>query len=250
MSEADPQFLPTSRHRLAYRAIKGEGPPLVWCGGFASDMDSTKAQALADWAQAKGRAYIRFDYSGHGLSEGRFADGTIGQWFGDARAIIEGLCDEPPIIVGSSMGGWIALLVTRALAGTPRAPKGLVLIAPAVDFTEELMWAQFTDEMRAQIERDGEWKRPSIYGDPLPITRALIEDGRKHLLFTGPIATHCPVHILQGMQDPDVPWKHAMRLVEHLPGDDVTTTLIRDGDHRLSRPQDIEKLIQAVEGIA
>jgi pimeloyl-ACP methyl ester carboxylesterase len=209
-------------------------------------MASTKAQALAEWAQAHGRAYIRFDYSGHGLSDGHFADGTIGQWMADAKAIVEALCDEGPILVGSSMGGWIALLITRALQGTALAPQGLVLIAPAVDFTEELMWAQMPEEVRTQIMRDGAWKRDSIYGDPLPITRALIEDGRKHLLFKGPIATHCPVHILQGMEDPDVPWKHAMRLVEHLPGDDVTTTLIRDGDHRLSRPQDIAKLLQAV----
>jgi pimeloyl-ACP methyl ester carboxylesterase len=212
-------------------------------------MASTKAQALAEWAQAHGRAYIRFDYSGHGLSDGQFADGTIGQWMADAKAIVEALCDEGPILVGSSMGGWIALLITRALQGTALAPQGLVLIAPAVDFTEELMWAQMPDEVRTQIMRDGAWKRDSIYGDPLPITRALIEDGRKHLLFKGPIATHCPVHILQGMEDPDVPWKHAMRLVEHLPGDDVTTTLIRDGDHRLSRPQDIAKLLQAVGAI-
>lgn len=250
MSDADPQFLATPGHRLAYRKVDGAGPPVVWCGGFASDMESTKAQALADWAGAKGRAYIRFDYSGHGRSEGLFADGTIGQWFADAKAIVEALCDEGPILVGSSMGGWIALLVTRVLYGTPRAPQGLVLIAPAVDFTEELMWAQMPEDVRAQILRDGVWKRDSIYGDPLPITRALIEDGRRHLLFTGPIATHCPVHILQGMDDPDVPWKHAMRLVEHLPGDDVTTTLIRDGDHRLSRPQDIAKLLQAVEMMA
>jgi pimeloyl-ACP methyl ester carboxylesterase len=212
-------------------------------------MASTKAQALAEWAQAHGRAYIRFDYSGHGLSDGQFADGTIGQWMADAKAIVEALCDEGPILVGSSMGGWIALLITRALQGTALAPQGLVLIAPAVDFTEELMWAQMPEEVRTQIMRDGAWKRDSIYGDPLPITRALIEDGRKHLLFKGPIATHCPVHILQGMEDPDVPWKHAMRLVEHLPGDDVTTTLIRDGDHRLSRPQDIAKLLQAVGAI-
>jgi pimeloyl-ACP methyl ester carboxylesterase len=212
-------------------------------------MASTKAQALAEWAQAHGRAYIRFDYSGHGLSDGHFADGTIGQWMADAKAIVEALCDEGPILVGSSMGGWIALLITRALQGTALAPQGLVLIAPAVDFTEELMWAQMPEEVRTQIMRDGAWKRDSIYGDPLPITRALIEDGRKHLLFKGPIATHCPVHILQGMEDPDVPWKHAMRLVEHLPGDDVTTTLIRDGDHRLSRPQDIAKLLQAVGAI-
>lgn len=250
MSDADPQFLATPHHRLAYRKVEGRGPPVVWCGGFASDMDSTKAQALALWAEAKGRAFIRFDYAGHGRSDGRFEDGTIGQWFADAQAIIEHLCQEAPILVGSSMGGWIALLVTRALQGTPRAPKGLVLIAPAVDFTEELMWAEMPQTVRDQIMQEGVWKRASLYGDPLPITRALIEDGRRHRLFTGPITTHCPVHILQGMEDPDVPWKHAMRLVEHLPGDDVTTTLIRDGDHRLSRPQDIEKLLHAVEHIA
>ena len=247
MSEADPQFLATPRHRLAYRKGEGAGPPVVWCGGFASDMESTKAQALADWAARAGRAFIRFDYSGHGRSDGRFVDGTIGQWAADAQAIVQALCNEAPILVGSSMGAWIALLVTRALQGTPLAPKGLVLIAPAVDFTEELMWANMPEDVRAQIRRDGVWTRDSLYGDALPITRALIEEGRQHLLFTGPIATHCPVHILQGMQDPDVPWAHAMRLVEHLPGDDVTTTLIRDGDHRLSRPQDIDKLLQALE---
>lgn len=249
MSDVDPQFLATPRHRLAYRKIDGKGPPIVWCGGFASDMDSTKAQALAEWAEKHGRAYVRFDYSGHGRSDGRFDEGTIGQWASDARAIVEALCTEGPILVGSSMGGWIALLLTRALQGTSLAPQGLVLIAPAVDFTEELMWAEMSDDIRAEIMAKGAWYRDSIYGDPLPITRALIEDGRNNLLFTGPITTHCPVHILQGMQDPDVPWKHAMRLVEHLPGDDVTTTLIRDGDHRLSRPQDIEKLLQAVENM-
>ena len=249
MSDVDPQFLATPRHRLAYRKIDGKGPPIVWCGGFASDMDSTKAQALAEWAEKHGRAYVRFDYSGHGRSDGRFDEGTIGQWASDARAIVEALCTEGPILVGSSMGGWIALLLTRALQGTPLAPKGLVLIAPAVDFTEELMWAEMSDDIRTEITTKGAWYRDSIYGDPLPITRALIEDGRNNLLFTGPITTHCRVHILQGMQDPDVPWKHAMRLVEHLPGDDVTTTLIRDGDHRLSRPQDIEKLLQAVENM-
>ena len=249
MSDVDPQFLATPRHRLAYRKIDGKGPPIVWCGGFASDMDSTKAQALAEWAEKHGRAYVRFDYSGHGRSDGRFDEGTIGQWASDARAIVEALCTEGPILVGSSMGGWVALLLTRALQGKSLAPQGLVLIAPAVDFTEELMWAEMSDDIRTEITTKGAWYRDSIYGDPLPITRALIEDGRNNLLFTGPITTHCRVHILQGMQDPDVPWKHAMRLVEHLPGDDVTTTLIRDGDHRLSRPQDIEKLLQAVENM-
>jgi pimeloyl-ACP methyl ester carboxylesterase len=249
VSDADLQFLTHRRHKLAYRKVEGRGPPLVWCGGFASDMDSTKAQALAEWASSHQRAFIRFDYSGHGRSEGRFDEGTIGQWFQDAQTIVETLCDEAPILVGSSMGGWIALLVTRALQGTKHAPRGLVLIAPAVDFTEELMWAEMPAANRTQIETEGVWYRPSLYGDPLPITRALIEDGRQHRLFTGPIHTQCPVTILQGMEDPDVPWKHALRLVEHMPGDDVTLTLIRDGDHRLSRPQDLDKLCQAVANI-
>jgi pimeloyl-ACP methyl ester carboxylesterase len=230
----------------------GAGPPVVWLGGFRSDMRATKATALDDWAGARGRAMVRFDYGGHGESGGDFEACTISSWLEDALAVLEAFVPERPILVGSSMGGWIALLATRALRerAPERAPRGLVLIAPAADFTERLMWDAFPDDIRRQILETGRFLRPTAYDDrPYPITRALIEDGRRHLLYGAPIATGCPVHILQGMQDPDVPWEHAMALVEHLPAEDVALTLIKDGDHRLSRPEDVERLIRAVEGM-
>ncbi len=252
-----PQFLEVgvgaAARRIAVLAREGAGPPVVWLGGFRSDMRATKAEALDAWAAARRRAFVRFDYSGHGESGGRFEDGTISQWLEDSLAVLEHCVAGRPILVGSSMGGWIALLATRALlAQAPgRAPAGLVLIAPAVDFTERLMWDAFPPDVRRQIEEDGVYLRPSLYGDsPYPITRSLIEDGRQHLLLSGPITTGCPVHILQGMRDPDVPWRHALALVERLPGDSVSLTLIKDGEHRLSRPQDLERLIAAIEGIA
>jgi pimeloyl-ACP methyl ester carboxylesterase len=254
VSAEDLQFLSVGegphRRRIALRMRPGEGPPVVWLGGFRSDMQSTKAQALDDWAAARGRAFLRFDYSGHGESEGRFEDGTISRWAEESVAVIRSFAAQTPILVGSSMGGWIALLAARALAreAPPVRPSALVLIAPAVDFTQALMWEALPPEIRETIERDGVWMRPSAYArEPYPITRALIEDGRRNLLLDGPIRTHCPVHILQGMQDPDVPWRHAMCLVEHLPGDEVIVTLIKDGDHRLSRPQDLDRLVAAVE---
>ncbi len=238
---------------IAVLVREGSGPPVVWLGGFRSDMRATKASALDAWAEASGRALVRFDYGGHGESGGDFEKCTISSWVEDARAVLDGFVTERPILVGSSMGGWIALLVTRALmAREPeRAPRGLVLIAPAVDFTERLMWDAFPEDIRRTILETGRFLRPTLYGDePYPITRALIEDGRRHLMFGAPIDTGCPVHILQGMQDPDVPWEHAMTLVEHLPAEDVAMTLIKDGDHRLSRPEDIERLIRAVEGMS
>lgn len=254
MSAEDLQFLSvgdgSDRRRIALRMRPGEGPPVVWLGGFRSDMLSTKAQALDDWAEAHGRALLRFDYSGHGESEGRFEDGTISRWTQESVAVIRRFAAQDPILVGSSMGGWIALLAARALSQVtpPVRPSALVLIAPAVDFTQALMWEAFPQDIRETIERDGVWMRPSAYApEPYPVTRALIEDGRRNLLLDGPIRTHCPVHILQGMQDPDVPWRHAMRLVEHLPGDEVIVTLVKDGDHRLSRPQDLDRLVAAVE---
>ena len=241
----------STRRRLAYLAQPGEGPTIVWLGGFRSDMRATKAEAISTWAQSAGRAFVRFDYSGHGESDGAFADFTLSDWLEDALAAITGLCQGPPVLVGSSMGGWIALLATRRLIGTPLAPAGLVLIAPAVDFSEELMWAQMPEAVRKTILEDGVWLRPSAYApEPTPITRALIEDGRRHLLFGGEIRTGCPVHILQGMADPDVPWPQATKLVEHLSGDPVVLTLVRDGDHRLSTPEDIARLTAAVAGIA
>jgi pimeloyl-ACP methyl ester carboxylesterase len=235
--------------RIAVRARDGSGPGLFWLGGFNSDMCGTKAVALDAWAAEHKRACVRFDYSGHGESEGDFTHGTIGRWLEESVAVFEQFCVGPQVVIGSSMGGWIALLLARELAkrGASRASlAGLVLIAPAPDFTEELMWKGFSPEVRHQIETTGMWLRPSEYGDPYPITRNLIEEGRRHLLLGGAIEVGCPVRILQGAQDPDVPWKHAFALVHRLPADDVVLTMIQDGDHRLSRPQDIARILAAV----
>lgn len=242
--------------RLAFRQRAGassiQAPGVVWLGGFKSDMLSTKAERIDAWAARNGRAFLRFDYSGHGESEGRFEDGTIGQWLEDSLAVIRQLTNGPQILVGSSMGGWISLLVAKAFAESGETGRlaGLVLIAPAVDFTEALMWRNMPEAARRDIEEKGVWLRQSEYApDPYPVTKALIEDGRRHLLFGQPIRSHGPVHILQGMQDPDVPWAHAMQLVEHLAGDPVAVTLIKDGDHRLSRDEDIARLLAAIEGV-
>jgi pimeloyl-ACP methyl ester carboxylesterase len=229
------------------------GPGLVWLGGFASDMTGTKAQFLAQKAQAQGRACLRFDYSGHGASEGRFTDGCIGDWLAQSVAVFEASTQGPQILIGSSMGGWLALLLARhlAAAGASARLAGLVMLAPAVDFTEELIWPELDAAARAELMEKGVWARPSDYApEPTPITRRLIEDGRRHLLFGGMIRTHAPVHILQGMADPDVPWRHALRLVEHMSADPVTLSFIADGDHRLSRPQDLAQLAAAVDLVA
>ena len=236
---------------IAVRARAGASPGLLWLGGFKSDMQGTKALALDGWAAAHGRACVRFDYSGHGESGGAFTDGTIGRWLEESVAVFDRCCTGPQVVIGSSMGGWMALLLARALARrevpAPRATlKGLVLIAPAPDFTEQLMWNGFSPEIREAIETKGVWLRPSEYGEPYPITRQLIEDGRNHLLLGSAIEVGCPVRILQGAQDPDVPWQHAFALAHRLPSDDVVLTMIQDGDHRLSRPQDIARIIAAV----
>ncbi|MFC7052377.1 alpha/beta hydrolase [Hansschlegelia quercus] len=232
---------------IAVLRREGDGPCVVWLGGFRSDMTATKASAIDAWGAANGRAVLRFDYSGHGASSGRFEDGTIGLWLEDTLAAIERYAGPAPILVGSSMGGWIALLAARLMAAPP---SGLVLIAPAVDFTEELMWADFPEPVRGEIMTAGCWMRPSEYGPPYPITRALIEDGRRHLMLGGPIRAGAPVHILQGMDDVDVPWAHTIKVVERLAEDDVVVTLVKGGDHRLSREEDIARLIEAVDGIA
>jgi pimeloyl-ACP methyl ester carboxylesterase len=241
------------RSRPAGPAANGgaAAPGLVWLGGFKSDMKGIKAAALDDWARDHGRAMVRFDYSGHGESGGDFAAGTIGRWLEESVAVFDGFCRGPQVVIGSSMGGWLALLLVRALAqrgasGTASV-AGLVLIAPAVDFTEELMWKRFSPEAKAELEAKGAWARPSQYSnEPYLISRGLIEEGRKHLLLDGMIETGCPVRILQGVQDPDVPWQHAVELSARFARDDVVLTLVKDGDHRLSRPEDIERLIAAV----
>ncbi|KRE17959.1 alpha/beta hydrolase [Bosea sp. Root381] len=255
MERDAPQWLEVGdgaeRRRIAYLSQEGAGAPVVWLGGFCSDMRATKANALAQWATETGRAFLRFDYAGHGESGSDFGRWTLSHWLEDALAVVTARCGQRPILVGSSMGGWIALLAARRLLGTPLAPAGMVLIAPAVDFTEELMWAQMPEAIRQTILTEGAWLRPSEYSpEPTPITRALIEDGRKLLMFGGEIRTGCPVHILQGMRDPDVPWRHALRLVEHLSGDPVVLTLVKDGDHRLSGADDIRRLQAAVAGLA
>jgi len=241
----------SERRSLAVRADPGAAPGLFWLSGYKSDMKGTKAEALAQWAREARRACVRFDYSGHGESGGAFADGTIGRWLEDALTVFNSCCRGPQIVIGSSMGGWLALLMSRALRQRPQAAPasvaGLLLIAPAVDFTEELMWKRFTPEIKRELEENGVWARPSEYSpEPYMVTRNLIEEGRNHLLLGGMIETGCPVRILQGVEDPDVPWRHAVELVSRLASDDVVLTLVKDGDHRLSRPEDIERLIAAV----
>jgi hypothetical protein len=232
--------------QIAWRRVDGAGPTVFWLGGFRSDMAGTKAEALADWAKAEGRAYLRFDYLGHGESSGDFAaKGTITRWREDALAVLDELVDGPAVLVGSSMGGWIACLVAMA---RPERVRAMALIAPAPDFTEKLMAPEIPSEGRAALAKDGVWLRPSLYGDPYPITRTLLEDGaRWSILGSEPVPIEVPVRILQGAEDPDVPWAHALELGQQLKGPDVVFTLIKDGDHRLSRPQDIARLIATVE---
>jgi pimeloyl-ACP methyl ester carboxylesterase len=241
----------SARRPVAVRQRDGGSPGLFWMGGLKSDMQGTKAQALDRFAERQGRAMTRFDYSGHGESGGAFTDGTIGRWLEDSIAVFDACCSGPQVVIGSSMGGWLALLLARQLSrrSPPAAGKvaALVLIAPAVDFTETLMWQRFPPEIRREIEENGAWARPSQYSEePYLITRGLIEEGRRHLLMDGLIETGCPVRILQGVQDPDVPWQHAVDLTARFAQDDVVLTLVKDGDHRLSRPEDIERLLVAV----
>jgi pimeloyl-ACP methyl ester carboxylesterase len=240
------------RRGIAVRARAGAPPGLFWLGGYKSDMKGTKAVALDEWARHAGRGCVRFDYSGHGESEGAFTDGTIGRWLADSLAVFDGYGRGPQILIGSSMGGWLALLLARELKrrgrNGPASVAGMVLIAPAVDFTEELMWKRFTPDIKRELADTGVWARPSQYApEPYLVTRQLIEEGRDHLLLGGMIETGCPVRILQGVEDPDVPWRHAVELTSRLASDDVVLTLVKDGDHRLSRPEDIERLIQAVK---
>ncbi|HEV2561854.1 MAG TPA: alpha/beta hydrolase [Rhizomicrobium sp.] len=230
---------------IAYLARGGKSPGVIWLGGFKSDMTGTKAAALDDWAARTGRAFLRFDYFGHGQSSGDFRQGTISRWRDDAIAVLDRLTEGPQILVGSSMGGWISLLLARA---RPERIAGMLLIAPAADFTEALMWSRLPPEVQREIMEKGEWQRPSQYEAPYPITRALIEDGRRNLILDAPLKFDFPVRILQGMLDPDVPWMHAVKTIERIEGD-ATLTLIKNGDHRLSTPHDLTRMVRALENL-
>jgi len=242
-----------NRRRIAVLRDEGRAPCLLWLPGFNSDMVSTKATALSEWAREKGLACTRFDYSGHGQSEGRFEDGTLTRWLEETRAVFTQRTEGPVIVLGSSMGGYIALLLLRQLiAEAPEEAariKALVLIAPAWDMTEELMWKEFPDEIRQEIMEKGVWLRPSAYGEPYPITRGLIEDGRRHLLGRRPWDPGRPIHILHGQQDVDVPWEHTLELERFLTGGWTRVTAVPDGDHRLSRPEDLQLLFGVLDQI-
>ena len=258
MDEEEPQFLEVGgngaakRRRIAYRRDEGsskDAVELIWLPGFLSDMASTKATAVARWAAARGLAMTRFDYSAHGRSSGTLLEATIGDWLEETVAVWTLMAPGPRIVIGSSMGGWIALLLARHLAAHGRSAglAGLVLIAPAFDMTEALMWAELPPEARAEIETKGVTHVPSDYGEPYPLTRRLIEEGRSHLI--APFDPGCPVRILQGMEDADVPWRHALALVDLLQGGDVELTLIKDAEHRQSRPQDLQRLLAAIASL-
>lgn len=232
---------------IAYRSSPGVGPGLVFLTGFRSDMGGTKAVALERWAQDRGRAFIRFDYHAHGMSSGDWADGCIGRWRDDALAVLDQLTDGPQILVGSSMGGWIALLLALA---RPERVAGLMGIAPAPDFTERMIRSRLTDAQRLALETQGRFIAPSAY-DPegYPITQHLLEEARAHLLLSGPIPIRCPVRLLHGQRDPDIPWRTSLDLADALESPDVQVTLVKDGDHRLSRDADIALMLRLVEGL-
>jgi len=243
----------SNSRKIAVRKLEGSSPGVIWLGGYRSDMIGTKAEALVDWAKSTGRAALRFDYSGHGESGGKFRDGTISRWLEESLAVIKNHTKGPQILVGSSMGGWIGLRIVQELNSRAGSGKicGLLLIAPAPDFTSELMEPGFSDRQVEALNNCGFIEEPSDYSDePAIITRELIDDGRNNRVLTGLINTNCPVRILQGMNDPDVPYDHAMRLVSHLPSDNVTLTLVKDGDHRLSREQDIALLQRTLDELA
>ena len=234
---------------IAVRRQDGKAPGIMWLGGFRSDMTGTKAERLAAFARERGLAFLRHDYSGHGASGGAFADGTISRWLGESLTVFRRFATARQILVGSSMGAWIALRMIEELrrAGERGRVAGLVLIAPAPDFITELMEPSLSAKQKKALATQGYFEVPSGYSaGPNIFTRALFEDGRANRVMTGPIDTHCPVHILQGMADPDVPHEHALKLAGLLPSDDLTVSLIPDGDHRLSRPEDLDMLVRAV----
>ncbi|PRY94660.1 serine aminopeptidase S33 family [Hasllibacter halocynthiae] len=241
-----PDYLDTPQERrIAYERTEGTGPPVLFLGGFRSDMQGGKAIHLEDWARRTGRAFLRFDYSGHGESEGRFEDGTIGQWAEDAEAAL-GLVDGRAVLVGSSMGGWIALLLARR---APERVHGMVLVAPAPDFTEQGLWNGFDDLMRAKLMREGRVAVPSDYGDPYMITKALIEDGRRNLVMDAPLEVPGKLRMLLGTADTSVPVEWGTDLLAHVGSADARLTLVKDAGHRLSEPHELGLIAGAVEDV-
>ncbi len=240
-------FCTASGDRLAYVRQEGTGPVVMFLGGFRSDMTGTKAMALEAWAKEHGRGYLRFDYHGHGQSSGDFADGTIGRWADNAMELMQTVTQGKLLLVGSSMGGWIMLLVARALG---ERVAGLVGIAAAPDFTEELMWANWDEETRREIMEKGMIPVPSDYGEPYPITRALIEDGRRQCVLRQPLPITCPVRLLHGMADVDVPWQVSLRLAEHIESRNTQVHLVKEGDHRMSSPEQLALLVEALEAMS
>jgi pimeloyl-ACP methyl ester carboxylesterase len=238
--------LPDGR-RIAYRRSAGAGPGVVFLCGLRSDLTGTKASFLDAWARARGQAYLRFDYTGHGASSGEFREGSIGAWARDAADAVAALTEGPQVLVGSSMGGWIALLLARTMPGRV---AGLIGIAAAPDFTEDGIWAGLDAAARARLRAGGEVLMPSEYGhDPYPITRALIEDGRRNLVLREPLALPFPVRLLHGTDDRDVELGVALRLLAHATAPDMRLTIIKGGDHRMSTPENLELLARTIEDV-
>lgn len=233
--------------KLAYHFLPGHGPVVVFCPGYGSDMSGTKALALEAWCKANQRPMLRFDYAGHGASEGVFTENGIGDWAADAAFILSrAACSQDVVLVGSSMGGWISLLLGARLQSRLKA---LVLIAPAPDFTETLLCKELTPEQRETLERTGIVYQPSDYGAPLPFSRALIERSAAHMVMKNRIGITCPVRILHGMKDESVPWRLSLQLADNLASRDVRLIYVKEGDHRLSEPQDLALLEQTVSAL-
>ncbi|PWK61025.1 alpha/beta hydrolase [Roseicyclus mahoneyensis] len=244
---AEPDFLDTPQgRRIAWHRFSGREPGVVFLGGLRSDMTGTKAAHLEDWARRSGRAFLRFDYSGHGASSGAFTEGCVGDWAEDAQAAIEALTEGPLVLVGSSMGGWISLLLAKRMPGRV---AGLVTIAAAPDFTEDGMWADWSEDQRRACMEAGQVALPSDYGADMIITRRMIEDGRDHLVLRTPLALPIPVRLLQGTADADVPMAVALRLLDHLKGDDIRLELVKGADHRFSDPGCLATITRAVEEV-
>ena len=240
-----PRMIPGPHGRIAAVTEEGDGPAVVWLGGYASDMRGSKAEAIAAWARERGRACVRFDYSGHGESEGAFEDGCIGDWLADARAALDALTAGPVVLCGSSMGAWIAGLLVREV---PERVAGMLLLAPAPDFTQDLTRKGWSKEEQDRLARDGRIAFPSAYDDSeMVYTQRLFDDGAEHLILHEPLLVPCPVRIIQGTADNAVPWTHAVWYAEHMEAEDVTVTLVKGADHRLSTPPDIERMLGVLE---